>query len=113
MLGRGGSIHPRLPNHAPDPPTNPLPLTGIHPRPIRRQAPTGSPLPECLDLDARSDSKGDDPAAAIVVRSPVGGRAFLLRDGLLGFTLAATRRSVLAGVGGCGGCGGHWVSVDG
>jgi hypothetical protein len=39
----------------------------------------------------------------------VGGGAFLLRDGLLGFTLLAARGCVLAGVGGCGGCGGHWV----
>jgi hypothetical protein len=33
----------------------------------------------------------------------LGGITFLLRDGLLGFTLAAARRGVLAGVGGCGG----------
>jgi hypothetical protein len=38
---------------------------------------------------------------------PVGGGAFLLRDGLLGFTLTVTRGYVLGGVGGCGGCGGH------
>jgi hypothetical protein len=35
---------------------------------------------------------------------PVGGGAFLLRDGLLGLTLSATGGYLLAGVGGRGGC---------
>jgi hypothetical protein len=44
--------------------------------------------------------------------APVGGGAFLLRDGLLRFTLAAARRYVLAGVGGGGACGGHEMVPD-
>jgi hypothetical protein len=42
---------------------------GIHSRSIRRQAPTGGPLAERLDLVARGHSNEDDQAAAIVVRS--------------------------------------------
>jgi hypothetical protein len=41
---------------------------------------------------------------------PLGGGAFLLRNGLLGFTLTAARGCGLAGVGGCGGC--CWTRGD-
>jgi len=43
---------------------------------------------------------------------PLGGVAFLLRNRLPGFTLAASRGYVLGGVGGCGGCGGHMGARD-
>jgi hypothetical protein len=54
-----GSVHPRLPHHPPRPDPSLL-RPRIHPRPVRRQAPTRGPLPESLDLVARSDGHRDD-----------------------------------------------------
>jgi len=54
-------MHPRLAHHPPRSwSSRCLLVTGIHSRPIRRQAPTGSPLPQALDLVASSDSHGHD-----------------------------------------------------
>ena len=59
LLFHGRSIHSRLPHHpSPSPSTNLRPR--VDARPIRRQAPTGGPLPQALDLVARSDSHRDD-----------------------------------------------------
>ena len=58
-----------LSHHPPHPSATTTFQSRIHARPIRRQAPTGGPLPESLDLVARSDRHGDDETAAMVVRS--------------------------------------------
>ena len=52
-------VHPRLPNHPP-PPTAADLRPRVDARPIRRKAPTESPLAERLDLVARSDGHGHD-----------------------------------------------------
>ena len=39
----------------------------VHARPIRRQAPTRSPLPQALDRVDRSDSHGDDVLGGVMV----------------------------------------------
>jgi len=45
---------PRLPHDSPHAPSTDF-RPRVHARPIRRQAPTGSPLPQALDFVARSD----------------------------------------------------------
>ena len=54
-------------HHSPHPTPTATFRPRIHARPIRRQAPTGGPLTEALDLVPRSDSHGDDETAAIEV----------------------------------------------
>ena len=44
-ISAGSSIHPRLPHHPPHPTATHSFRPRIHTRPVRRQAPTGSPLP--------------------------------------------------------------------
>ena len=50
------SIHLRFPHHPPHPSATAAFRPRIHPRPIRRQTPTRSPLTQPFDLVARSDS---------------------------------------------------------
>ena len=45
-------VHPRLPHDPPNTTATATLRPRIHPRPIRRQAPTGSPLAQTLDLVA-------------------------------------------------------------
>ena len=54
------SVHPRLPHHHPPPPTTHPFRPRIKARPVRREAPTGSPLPQALDLVPRSHGHGHD-----------------------------------------------------
>jgi hypothetical protein len=53
------SVHPRIP-HRPSHSASTNFRPRIHPSPIRRHAPTGSPLPQALDFVARRDSHGYD-----------------------------------------------------
>ena len=91
------SIHPRLPDDPPSPRPGLL-RPRVDARPVRRQAPARGPLAKSLDLVARSDGHRDDVLGGLNERDigrsgghggaePLGGGAFLLRDGLLGFTM--------------------------
>jgi hypothetical protein len=66
----GSSIHPRLPYDSPNPAATHAFRPRIHARSIRRQTSSRSPLPQALDLVARSDSHVKASlTAAMVVQS--------------------------------------------
>jgi len=106
------SIHPRLPHHSPHPAATHAFRPRINARPIRRQAPTGSPLARPFDLVARRDSHGYDILGGLnqgnvqqrsqpAARLDLGpGSVRVIRPGLffrLGFLTQAPGETVRAG----------------
>ena len=68
------SVHPRLPKHSPRPTDRRRDLARVHASPVRRQAPTRSPLPQALDLVPRSDGHGYDVLGCLDQRHVEQGR---------------------------------------